>query len=67
LVWPGILGEIDPSRHGGGQPSPQSLKTGGGANYLYADGHVDLVAETTFYTWVQRDVAQGTNLARPTQ
>jgi prepilin-type N-terminal cleavage/methylation domain-containing protein/prepilin-type processing-associated H-X9-DG protein len=53
LVWPYVLSEIKPDRHG---PS---------SNYLYADGHVETIPEETIYEWVQRDIAQGTNLARP--
>jgi len=53
LVWPYMLSEIKPDRHG---PS---------ANYLYADGHVETIPEETLFEWVQRDIAQGTNFARP--
>jgi prepilin-type N-terminal cleavage/methylation domain-containing protein/prepilin-type processing-associated H-X9-DG protein len=53
LVWPYILAEIKPDRHG-----PAS-------NYLYADGHVETIPEETVFEWVQRDIAQGTHFARP--
>ena len=53
LVWPYILSEIKPDRHG---PS---------SNYLYADGHVETIPEETIFEWVQRDIAQGTSFARP--
>jgi prepilin-type processing-associated H-X9-DG protein/prepilin-type N-terminal cleavage/methylation domain-containing protein len=55
FVWAGIVGEINPTRHAGS------------ANYMYADGHVQTVAESTVYGWVQRDIAQGTNFAVPVQ
>ena len=53
LVWPYILSEIKPDRHG---PS---------SNYLYADGHVETIPEETVFQWVQRDIAQGTSFAKP--
>ncbi len=53
LVWPYILSEIKPDRHG---PS---------SNYLYADGHVETIPEETIFEWVQRDIARGTSFARP--
>jgi prepilin-type N-terminal cleavage/methylation domain-containing protein/prepilin-type processing-associated H-X9-DG protein len=35
------------------------------ANYLYADGHAETVSYDTFLSWVQTDIAAGTNFARP--
>ncbi len=35
------------------------------ANYLYADGHAETVSYDTFQSWVQADIAAGTNFARP--
>jgi prepilin-type N-terminal cleavage/methylation domain-containing protein/prepilin-type processing-associated H-X9-DG protein len=37
----------------------------GCANYLYADGHAETVSYDTFLSWVQADIAAGTNFARP--
>jgi prepilin-type N-terminal cleavage/methylation domain-containing protein/prepilin-type processing-associated H-X9-DG protein len=53
IVWEYMLSEIKPDRHG---PS---------ANYLYADAHVNSIPEEVVYEWMQRDIAQGTNFARP--
>ena len=53
FVWPGIVAEIKPDRHVSS------------ANYLYADGHEETVAETTVYQWVQRDITNKTNFAQP--
>jgi prepilin-type processing-associated H-X9-DG protein/prepilin-type N-terminal cleavage/methylation domain-containing protein len=55
FVWAGITGEIKPARHSDS------------ANYLYADSHVQTIGEATLYQWVQRDITQGTNFARPAQ
>ena len=52
-VWPFMLREIDVSRH-------ERL-----ANYLYADGHVASVPETTVRDWVEFDIQRNTNFARP--
>ncbi len=35
------------------------------ANYLYADGHAETVSYDDFLSWVQADIAAGTNFARP--
>jgi prepilin-type N-terminal cleavage/methylation domain-containing protein/prepilin-type processing-associated H-X9-DG protein len=35
------------------------------ANYMYADGHAETVSYETFLSWVQTDIANGTNFARP--
>ncbi len=55
FVWQGIIGEINPERHVDS------------ANYLFADDHVQTIAENTLYQWVQRDIAAGTNFAKPRQ
>jgi prepilin-type N-terminal cleavage/methylation domain-containing protein len=55
FVWSGIVGEINPERH---------IDS---ANYLYADDHVQTIGESTLYQWVQRDIVQGSNFARPAQ
>ena len=65
FVWSGILGEVDPSRHGGTLDPITNTNAGGMANYLFADGHVENINETTLYQWVQRDIASGTNFAQP--
>ena len=64
-VWSGILGEVDPSRHGGTLDPATNTNAGGVANYLFADGHVETIAETTLYQCVQRDIVGKTNFARP--
>jgi len=53
LVWTFMLRDIDVSRHEGS------------ANYLYADGHVATLPETTVRDWVERDIQRETNFARP--
>jgi prepilin-type N-terminal cleavage/methylation domain-containing protein/prepilin-type processing-associated H-X9-DG protein len=67
FVWSTILGEVDPSRHGGTLDPATNTNAGGVANYLFADGHVETILETTLYQWVQRDIAGKTNFARPVQ
>lgn len=52
-VWAWMLQEIQPNRHVDS------------ANYLYADGHVDTIPETTVYQWVEQDIKNGTNFAQP--
>jgi prepilin-type N-terminal cleavage/methylation domain-containing protein/prepilin-type processing-associated H-X9-DG protein len=61
VVWPHMLQEIQPNRHFGT------------ANYLFADGHVETIAEDIVYGWVQHDIEtwkasnyfSGDNFARP--
>ncbi len=53
VVWDYMIAEIAPDRH---------THT---ANYLYADGHVETIAEETISSWVQQDIANGTNFAQP--
>jgi prepilin-type N-terminal cleavage/methylation domain-containing protein/prepilin-type processing-associated H-X9-DG protein len=67
IVWLSILGEIDPSRHGGTLDPTTNTNAGGMANYLFADGHVENIVESTLYQWVLRDIAAKTNFARPVQ
>ena len=55
FVWPGILGEIKPDRHRNS------------ANYLFADGHEETISDATLYQWVQRDIAEKSNFAKPRQ
>jgi len=54
-VWDFMLLEIAPSRH---------LGT---ANYLYADGHVTSVSENELRSWVNSDIANETNFAKPNE
>jgi prepilin-type processing-associated H-X9-DG protein len=53
LWWEQLLTEVKPDRHSGS------------ANYLYADGHVEAIAEEIIHQWMQQDIAQGTNFAIP--
>ena len=53
IVWDSMLTEIKTDRHGDS------------SNYLYADGHVETIAEETIYGWVQQDILSGTNFAEP--
>ncbi len=54
-VWDFMVQEIAPSRHLGS------------SNYLYADGHVTSVSETEIRSWVDSDIARGTNFAKPNE
>jgi len=53
IVWEAMLQEIDPARHQGT------------SNYLYADAHVETIAEETVHDWVRQDILAGTNFAQP--
>lgn len=53
VVWDYMIAEIQPDRH--------SIT----ANYLYGDGHVETIAEETVSEWMQQDIANGTNFAKP--
>jgi prepilin-type N-terminal cleavage/methylation domain-containing protein/prepilin-type processing-associated H-X9-DG protein len=55
-VWMRMTQEINPLRH-----------LGNSANYLFADGHAETIPEQTVYAWMQNDIANGTNFARPAQ
>jgi prepilin-type N-terminal cleavage/methylation domain-containing protein/prepilin-type processing-associated H-X9-DG protein len=37
----------------------------GASNYLFADGHVDSVSQSSFQNVVERDIANGTNFSKP--
>lgn len=52
-VWAFLQRELDTSRH---------FDT---SNYLFADGHVASIAETTVEAWTNQDIAMGTNFALP--
>jgi len=51
LAWQFICAEIMPNRHGTC------------ANYLFADGRVEIIEQETVYTWVQQDVTDKSNFA----
>src|SRR5262249_23563092 len=59
IVWDQIVGEVQVDRHGGTNYLPRNANDptelrpvgGGGANYLYADGHVDFISATQISTW----------------
>lgn len=53
IVWEVILTEINPARHREA------------SNYLYADAHVETIPRQTVFEWVQQDIANGTNFAKP--
>lgn len=55
LVWEYMTSEIQPRRHYGS------------ANYLFADTHVETIAEEVINNWVQRDIANHSNFAKPPQ
>lgn len=57
--WNRLLYDIEPDRHRLGDRSED--RTGGSANYLYADGHV----ETLTAKHVHEQCTQGINIARP--
>jgi len=55
-VWNTITGDIQVDRHGGMNYLPTSNNDprrigGGGANYLFADGHVDFISEIQISIW----------------
>ncbi len=52
-VWQYMTAEIQPDRHSDT------------ANYLYGDGHVATIHQQTIKEWVDQDIAQGTNFAKP--
>lgn len=53
LVWTFLELEIAPDRHAGT------------ANYLFADGHVSGISDSTLRAWTEQDVTDGTNFAQP--
>ena len=61
-VWDEIAGVVQVDRHGGGGPRldlnnvPLPSTAGGGAHYLYADGHVAFIAGTQIATWASTTV-----------
>jgi prepilin-type processing-associated H-X9-DG protein len=55
LVWEFMTLEIEPARH---------FDT---SNYLFADAHVATIGESTLKDWVDFDIANGTNFAKPNE
>jgi prepilin-type N-terminal cleavage/methylation domain-containing protein/prepilin-type processing-associated H-X9-DG protein len=53
-VWRFILSEINPAQH------DDSV-----ANYLFADNHVEVIHQDTVHKWVDDDIANKTNFAKP--
>jgi prepilin-type N-terminal cleavage/methylation domain-containing protein/prepilin-type processing-associated H-X9-DG protein len=65
-VWDKITGDVQVDRHGGMNYMPIDANDsrrigGGGANYLYGDGHVDFLSEIQVSTWAN----QAFNFALP--
>ncbi len=52
-VWDTMIAEMNSNQHGDS------------ANYLYADGHAENVAQEIVYGWVLQDIANHTNYAQP--
>ncbi len=52
-AWDTIVAEINPAQHVNG------------SNYLFVDGHVELISQETVAGWVHQDTIAGTNFARP--
>ncbi len=57
--WEGVIADIQPDRHRTGAPAPD--RTGGRANYLFADGHVESIDGRE----IKRQIEQGINVAQP--
>jgi len=60
LVWVKLVQEIQPDRHHANQ---QGIHASGAANYLFADGHVRVIAAGTIRGWAN----DGFNFAKPNQ
>ena len=61
-VWPRIVSDIQPDRFGGPPfGSPADQRATGTANYLFGDGHVELISAQQIRAWAD----QGTNFAKP--
>ncbi len=52
-VWDTMIAEMNPNQHGDS------------ANYLFADGHAETIAQDTVSGWVAQDIANHTNYAQP--
>ena len=59
LGWKHVLGDIQPDRHHSGAPAAD--RTGGRANYLFADGHVEAIKAVR----LKEQIDQGINPADP--
>jgi prepilin-type processing-associated H-X9-DG protein/prepilin-type N-terminal cleavage/methylation domain-containing protein len=57
--WKAVTADIEPDRHRSG--SRNASRTGGSANYLFADGHVENIPAAT----LKRRVDSGENIALP--
>lgn len=61
-TWNRILIDIQPDRFSGAAPgTPAAQRTSGYANYLFVDGHVQLIPAATVKRWAD----EGTNFALP--
>lgn len=61
-VWRRIVSDIQPDRFSGPpMNSPAALRATGSANYLFADGHVELISGQQIKTWAD----EGKNFALP--
>ncbi len=61
-TWSRIVRDIQPDRFGGPPPgSPSAMRAVGTANYLFADGHVELIPAQLIKTWAD----EGIEFAKP--
>lgn len=61
-AWQRVLADIQPDRFGGASPgTPPDGRYSGFANYLFADGHVELIPAATIRMWTD----QGRNFSLP--
>ena len=64
LAWNRIVADINPGRFGGPKPGTPAARQGAGSsNYLYADGHVTLIAGSVIRDWA----SEGINFALPSR
>ncbi len=59
--WATVLSDIQPDRHRSGSGNNNNDHTGGSANYLFADGHVDPLAAEK----IKLQIDSGINFAEP--
>lgn len=63
-AWARIVRDINPGRFGGPKPgTPPAQHGAGNANYLYADGHVQLIDANAVRVWAD----EGRNFALPSR
>jgi prepilin-type N-terminal cleavage/methylation domain-containing protein/prepilin-type processing-associated H-X9-DG protein len=63
-AWARIVADIQPDRFSGAAPgSPVAMRATGYANYLFADGHVELIPGQQIKTWADA----GINFALPSR